>query len=581
MSQSYPTTGPTGQTEQTRPAHTAPTTTPPRAHTAPPTTKKKPALAGTWARAALALVAVVTLAFPLTTATAPPAIAAPTPAGAPIHGFIDAHAHISAAEAFGGALRCGQPFAPGGMAEALADCPSHSGAGHFALLEAILGGTDLPGGPQGYPTFEQWPAHNSQLHEQAYYTGIERAWRSGLRVLNNHLVANRVLCEALIGSPYSCDEMDQLRRQVDMMHRMEAHIDAEHGGPGQGWFRIARSPEEVREIAGQGKLAVTLGVEASEPFGCRMIDDVPGCTTEDIDRGLDEFASWGVSTVFPVHKFDNALGGARMDSDLAGLAVNIGNKIGTQRFWETEPCTTAASDHSQPLAHTGVADGLAAASSGAPDGTAVPVYPDEPLCNVRGLTGLGEHTVRALMDRGMLINIDHMGVKTAVRTLDIAEEAGYSGIVVDHNWADMTINHRIHEMGGFVAAFAYPAEATENFDEGFLDTWRENTHGTTRPWDGYGIGSDVNGLAPLAEPRPNAVSDPLVYPFTAPSGEVMDRWRFGDRVYDLNVDGVAQYGLYADWIADVLHRAGPDRPELERQLMGGAEAWTAGWERVR
>ena len=545
------------------------------------TTTTTSALSGSWPRAAGAILAVVILVLSLGTATTGPASATPGQVGAPIDGFIDAHTHITAAVAFGGAFRCGKPFAPGGLEEALADCPSHSGTGHFALLESILGGTDVPGGPQGFPTFAQWPAHNSQLHEQAYYTGIERAWKAGQRVLNNHLVANRVLCEMLIGSPFSCNEMDQLRRQVDFLNQMEAHIDAEHGGPGQGWFRIARSPEDVRAIAAQGKLAVTLGVEASESFGCRMVDDVPLCSTKDIDRGLDEFASWGVSTVFPVHKFDNALGGTRMDEDLAGLAVNIGNKLGTQRFWETEPCETAASDHSQPLADTGIADGLAAASSQAPAGAALPVYPDQPLCNVRGLTPLGEHAVRGLMDRGMLINIDHMSVKTATRTLDIADEAGYSGLVVDHDWADPGVNHRIHEMGGFTASFAYPAEPTENFEKGFLDVWRQNTHGTSRPWAGYGIGSDVNGLAPLAEPRPSAASDPLVYPFTAPSGEVMDRWRFGDRVYDLNVDGVAQYGLYADWIADVLHRAGPDRAELERQLMSGAEAWTATWERVR
>lgn len=542
-------------------------------------TTTRSALPGRWSRAATALLAVVALAAPLsasvTTGTAT------ARAAAPIHGFIDAHTHITASQAFGGALRCGEPFSPGGMAEALADCPPHSGAGHMALLESILGGTDLPGGAQGYPTFEQWPAHDTQLHEQAYYTGIERAWRGGMRVLNNHLVGNRVLCETLIGSPYSCDEMDQLRRQVDYLNRMEAHIDAEHGGPGQGWFRIARSPEDVRRIADQGKLAVTLGVETSEPFGCRMIDDVPQCTAEDIDRGLDEFASWGVSTVFPVHKFDNALGGARMDEDLAGLAVNIGNKLGTQRFWETESCEGGPADHSQPLAQTAVADGLSAASSDAPDGAALPVYPDEPLCNVRGLTPLGEHAVRGLMDRGMLINIDHMGVKTATRTLDIAEEVGYSGLVVDHNWAASDLTRRMHELGGFVASFAYPADRSENFEESFLDVWRENTRDAGRPFAGYGFGSDVNGLAPLAEPRPTAAADPLPYPFTAPSGEVMDRWRFADRVYDLNVDGVAQYGLYADWVADVLHRAGPDRPELERQLMNGAEAWTAGWERVR
>ncbi|MFN3602082.1 MAG: hypothetical protein ACK4UY_11915 [Dietzia sp.] len=527
----------------------------------------------TWTRAALALLMAVILVIPLT--------AAPARAAAPIRGMVDAHAHIAASQAFGGALRCGEPFAPGGMAQALADCPTHSDFGHFSLLESILGGTAVPGGTQGYPTFAQWPAHNSQLHEQAYVTGIERAWRGGLRVLNNYLVANRVLCEMLIGSPYSCDEMEQLRRQVDYMNRMEAHIDAEHGGPGRGWFRIARSPGDVRAIAAQGKLAVTLGVEASEPFGCRVVNDVPLCSAEDIDRGLDEFASWGVSTVFPVHKFDNALGGARMDEDLAGLAVNVGNKIGTQRFWETEPCTGPDADHEQPIVSTPVADGLAAASSGAPAGAALPVYPEAPLCNVRGLTPLGEHAVRGMMARGMVINIDHMSVKTATRTLDIAAETGYKALISDHTWATQGITRRMHEQGGFVAAFAWPADATENFDTGFLEAWRANTAGTTRPWAGYGFGSDVNGLAPLADPRPSAATDPLVYPFTALSGEVMDRWRFGERVYDLNVDGVAQYGLYADWAADLLHRAGPDRTELERQLMGGAEAWTANWERVR
>ena len=540
-------------------------------------------LRGVWSRLAMAVFVVVAVVVSM--AVVPTSAPARAQTSGTIHGFADTHTHLGASQAFGGALRCGEPFAPGGLAEAMADCNTHSGAGHFALLESILGGTDLPGGTQGFPTFVDWPSHDSQLHEQAYYTGIERAWRSGLRVLNNYLVGNRVLCETLagIGVPprYSCNEMDQLRRQVDHLNRMEAHIDAEHGGPGQGWFRIARSPQEVREIAAQGKLAVTLGVETSEPFDCRQINDVPQCSREDIDRGLEEFASWGVSTVFPVHKFDNALGGARMDEELAGLAVNVGNKLGTQRFWETEPCEGAASDHAQPIASTPVADGLAAATSGAPDGAALPVYPGEPICNVRGLTELGEYAVNGMMDRGMLINIDHMSVKTAGRVLDIATERGYPGFVVDHSWSDPSMLRRMHELGGFVGAFAYPADATENFDEGFLDEWRANSATVGGTFSGYGIGSDVNGLAPLAEPRPTAATDPLVYPFTAPSGEVMDRWQFGERVYDLNVDGVAQYGLYADWIADVLHRAGPDRAELERQLMNGAEAWTATWEAAR
>src|SRR5690606_18336029 len=182
--------------------------------------------------------------------------------------------------------------------------------------------------------------------------------------------------------------------------------------------------------------------------------------------------------------------------------------------------TDAAADNAQPLASSPGADGLAAASSGAPAGVALPVYPQEPICNVRGLTPLGEHAVHGMMERGMLINLDHMSVASAARTLDLAQEAGYGGLVVDHTWTDPALTRRMHEMGGFTAAFAYPAEPTENFEEGFLDEWRATTSGTTRPWDGYGFGSDVNGLAPLAEPRESAAADPLVYPFTAPSGEV-------------------------------------------------------------
>ena len=117
----------------------------------------------------MALLVVVALLAPLNAA---PSRAATPAGGSPISGMVDAHAHLAASQAFGGALRCGEPFSPGGIGEALADCPSHSGTGHFALLESVLGGTALPGGTQGFPTFAQWPSHESQLHEQAYYLSL-------------------------------------------------------------------------------------------------------------------------------------------------------------------------------------------------------------------------------------------------------------------------------------------------------------------------------------------------------------------------------------------------------------------------
>ena len=42
--------------------------------------------------------------------------------------------------------------------------------------------------------------------------------------------------------------------------------------------------------------------------------------------------------MFPVHKFDNALGGTRFDSGGTGVLVNTGNKYATGEFWTADHC---------------------------------------------------------------------------------------------------------------------------------------------------------------------------------------------------------------------------------------------------
>ncbi|WP_246350452.1 membrane dipeptidase [Nocardia barduliensis] len=498
-------------------------------------------------------------------------------------GMIDAHAHLTAAEAFGGALRCGRPFAEGGTATALAPCPEQAGTQPGSLLEAVIGGgAPVPDGGGGWPGFESWPRHDTVLHEQAQIDGIERAWRAGLRVVNTLLVANRVICE-LSPQPrhHACDEMEEIHIQANYLRAMQDHVDAAHGGPGRGWFRIATTPEQVRSIAAQGKLAVIIGVENSELFGCREIRDVAQCTVADIDRGLDEMQALGVSNLFPIHKFDNAFGGTRFDPGLAGAAINVGNLLTTGHWWQAESCTGAA-DHEQLFADSALSTLLAGGATGLPSGTAVPVYPSGPVCNIRGLTALGRHLVHGMIARGMVINIDHMSVRAARDTLEIAEAAGYPGIISAHTWADREMVDRVLALGGFVASYAYAAADAGDGEPDFLSEWRANTSGPHGDRvTGYGYGSDVNGLAALAAPRLDAAQRPLSYPFRAPNGVEFDRQRVGDRVYDLNVDGVAQYGLYADWYADVIRTAGDDGDELARELMNGAEAFVAMWESAR
>ncbi|GAA2655497.1 hypothetical protein [Paractinoplanes durhamensis] len=494
-----------------------------------------------------------------------------------LNGFIDAHAHPVAKAGFGGELMCGDPFAEGGIQVALAGCPSHA-AGAGALFEAVIGGTDLFGGDDGWPTFTDWPTTTSMLHEQSYYVGIQRAWQSGLRVFNTLLVANRVICELYPTRVTSCDEMEQIRAQAALLYEMQDYIDAQNGGPGKGWFRIATTPEQVRTIAAQGKLAVTIGVENSELFGCREINGVAQCDEADIDTGLDELQAIGVSGIYPVHKFDNAFGGTRFDSGTTGAAVNVGNLLSTGHWWTATSCD-GPSDNEQPITSDAIA-ALLTSVTGLPPGTVVPVYPTGKICNTRGLTTLGAYLINRMMDRGMIIHIDHMGVKTAGAVLDMAEKAGYNGLAAVHSWSDRSMTARVAKDGGFVAGYAYSASDAGNDLPDFLSEWRANRAAADPSvLTTYGLGSDVNGLAEQPGARLDAGTKPLAYPFTAPNGAVFGKQVFGQRTWDLNTDGVAQYGLYADWITDVLRYAGSDGAELKREFMSGAEAYVRMWEK--
>lgn len=494
-------------------------------------------------------------------------------------GTIDAHAHPTAAAAFGGQLHCGDAWASGGVRVALAGCASHGPLTVGALLEALIGGTDAVNSAEdGWPTFGDWPQHNTLLHEQSYFRGIERSWRAGQRVLTALLVANRVICELFPGRDTPCDEMEQLRAQSRYLYSMQDYIDAQSGGQGKGWFRIATTPAQVRSIAAQGKLAVVIGVENSELFGCREVNDVPQCTTADIDAGLDELQAIGVSGLYPVHKFDNAFGGTRFDKGVTGAALNVGNLLSTGHWWTATSCT-GPSDNEQPLVSDDFAELLKLGPLNLPAGTVLPVYPSGPICNTRGLTSLGRYLIERVMERGMIIHIDHMGVRTAQAVLDLAEAAGYPGVTSVHTWSDRAIVDRILGLGGFVASYAYAAHDAGNHEPDFLTEWRANRalpNGGSIT--GYGFGSDVNGLAMQAPPRLNASASPLAYPFTAPNGTTVSRQVFGSRTFDLNTDGVAQYGLYADWTVDLIQQAGGDGGALRSQLMSGAEAYTRMWE---
>jgi hypothetical protein len=72
--------------------------------------------------------------------------------------------------------------------------------------------------------------------------------------------------------------------------------------------------------------------------------------------------------------------------------------------------------------------------------------------------------------------------------------------------------------------------------------------------------------------------NPVTYPFKSLDGRItFDKQVSGQRVYDVNVDGVAQYGLHPDWMEQLRLLGGQP---IANDLMSGAEAYLETWERA-
>jgi hypothetical protein len=492
-----------------------------------------------------------------------------------VKGIIDLHLHMMAFEFLGGRAHCGRPWHPYGAPYALVDCPDHQvGNGCGAVLEnALFGNPVRCHDPVGWPTFKDWPHHESLTHEQTYYKWVERAYMGGLRVFVNLFVENRALCELYPLKQNNCDEMASVRLQNRDLDALQDYIDAQNGGPGRGWFRIVKNPFEARRVIAQGKLAVIKGIEVSEPFGCRVYNDEPQCDRAQIDRSLDEVYGLGVRQMELINKFDNALGGVAGDSGNTGVVVNGGNLLATGHFWRMQHCTGPPDEHDkqQPGVYDhDEKDVLSNVIEQFLPLGAAPVYPKDSNCNAMGLTDLGDHAVRGLMQRKMIIDPDHLSVRARKSVMDLMEAARYSGAVSSHSWSTADVIPRIYKLGGVVTPMKEPADE-------WLNTWRKTkAQRDPRFYFGFGYGSDQNGLS--SQPHPREGANPVQYPFKSFDGRVtFQRQRSGLREFDITKDGVAHYGLFPDWWEDI-RRVGGAAAVMD--MSRGAEAYLQAWERV-
>ncbi len=497
---------------------------------------------------------------------------------AQVNGTIDAHVHVTGFELFGGMWHCGRPWDQFGVPIALPDCKGVQ-QGTNGQIESLedYGTPSHPHDTVGWPTFHAWPSPTDLAEEGTYYTGIQRAWMAGLRVMVTQLVENEGLCTLMSQRRNPCNDMASVRVQAADLRGLQDYIDAQSGGPGKGFFRIVTNPFQARKMINAGKLAVVEGVEVSHVLNCGEYLGTPDCSQAKIDSGLQELHRLGVSTFFPVHKFDNAFGGTKMDGGTTGVIVNHGNHLETGHYWSIETCKGAEHDSQQStvLPLSALAQLINGPVASALGGGAVPLYPPPPHCNTRGLTSLGSYLLDKMIQQHFIVELDHMDVKTADQALSVLEAHHYSGVISAHSWDSPQENPRIYNLGGFVTPIAGSSPAT------FIDYWRGTRAIRNKRFysgTGFGYGADMNGLAEQSQPAATGGGHPINYPFNAFGGRVTfghEVW--GQRVFDLNRDGVANYGMYPDWLQELTLMAGP---ALMSDMFRGAEAYLQMWERA-
>jgi microsomal dipeptidase-like Zn-dependent dipeptidase len=411
---------------------------------------------------------------------------------------------------------------------------------------------------------------------------------------------------------------------------MQAYIDAKAGGTGKGWFRIVTSAAEARRVMDQGKLAVVLGVEVDNPLGCGYVRkpkcfakvgvpptecvypnpaEIPlTCNPATVTQRLDAWYRRGVRHLFPVHFADNAFAGTAKQNGMQWL---VDRQAGDD--WWGVAWVPAVPPSILPVEEYAIQVASCEASSGHAS------YGGK--CNVRGLSGLGQHLVVQMMRRGMIIDIDHMGSRAKAAVFQLAKQYGYPGLVSGHSGFIATSlgDHRhegqlsdaelkqLRAIGGLVGLILHQGKSVHDAPTwtggnvriphrcgNSIETFAQAYLYATQSGDPVAFGTDYNGMIPPFGPRlgpercrggENASqpvnvrsTQPMPYPFVARgTGLTMNKSTAGNRTFDIATDGPAHMGMLPDLINDLEWIGVP--PDRLEPLFNSAEAYVQLWER--
>jgi microsomal dipeptidase-like Zn-dependent dipeptidase len=530
-----------------------------------------------------------------------------------LSGWVDLHTHPMINLAFGGKLvhggvdvgsllpqdlTCHGPTRATSMDHALGeDRPSHGGWDAFSfpcgdelrklLIKEFQQGnhalvTNNPG--RGYPDFLDWPKWNDITHQKMWYEWIRRARDGGLRVMVALATNNKTLADAVAG-PGDGPTDDKASADLQLSE-MKSFV-----GRHPDFMEVAYGAADIKRIVQANKIAIVLGVEIDNIGNFNQLPAsllaYPGPGEAIINGEILRLYNQGVRYVLPIHVMDNAFGGTAIYKD----DFNTANQRETadHHYWEIE-CADVGDDITHT--YTEVNDPLRAA------GAFVKLGLDPfrhsgpgPVCpggapgkskghrNARGLTLQGIFAIKAMMKRGMIVDIDHMSHHSAEKTLEIGEQFGYP-IVSGHSGIrgyagadaeNSRTRHQLERISKLHGMFGLGSDGVDrsawaNQYQAAMNIMGYPTANPSKAIYRNGaisFGSDLNGL--VKGPIPGG-GDRVKYGAFAKSTS-------GSKSWDYNSEGVAHYGMMADFVVDLRTAASNEYTGAEGIPLGvsGAE----------
>lgn len=439
----------------------------------------------------------------------------------------------------------------------------------------------------GYPSFKDWPRWNDITHQKMWVDWVRRSYDGGQRVMVALAVHNSTLASLASGpTDGPLDDMSSADLQIAEIKKFIGRHD--------DFMEVAYSSDDVRRIVAGNKMAIILGVEIDNigNFNKLPLNAVPDALIRgEINRLYNE----GVRYVFPIHVLDNTFGHTAVYEDL----FNYSNRRESGHWWDLQ-CTTYDEEITydfKPMLGDDVpkevkvfASGLATIVKTRLDLNA----PTPPKCqygvkNRLGLTPQGHTAIKEMMRLGMLIDIDHMSQRSANETLDMAEAVfNKYPLVSGHNnlrslWppdkarSDQPLRRpvagnensrteeqltRIGKLGGMFGLGSAHTDA---------DEWAEK-YVAASYLVGKGqvsFGTDLNGLVGGPVPYNGANIYTAFFPMS----------KTGDKMWDYRKDGVAHYGMLADFLRDISLKEKYGE-YVRSHIMDNAEYFARMWEKA-